>query len=131
MNRVLFVDHVDRILGGAEINLLELLGSSSVRERWTVTCAVHPGSRLSQALSEIGVHQREYYLPPALSTLRLVGRRFPFIESLRGLSALRAARRALGKIIAEFNPEIVVSCTNKDHFCAASACRQRAMPSVW
>jgi len=131
MKRILFVDHVSRILGGGEINLVELLSAAGQTGRWTVACACPQESRLSQALKEIRVQQWDYGFAESLNTLRVVGRRFSLLRSLRGLAALCAARRRLEKVIADFRPEAVVSCTNKDHFCAVSACATASVRSVW
>ena len=131
MKRVLFVDHANRILGGAEINLVELLGSPAVKQRWAAACACPPGSRLGEALQQTDVPCFDYGFDSSLDQLRLVGRRFSFRAGLRGWAALRAARKTLARIIAESRASVVVSCTNKDHFCAAAACRQAGASQVW
>jgi glycosyltransferase involved in cell wall biosynthesis len=131
MKRILFVDHANRILGGAEINIVELLGSPRAKQSWTSGCACPRGSRLSEALEEVGVPSWDYTFGAALDQFRLVGRRFSLLAGLRGLGALRATRRTLARVIDDFRPEVVVTCTNKDHFCAAATCRQTRVPLIW
>jgi len=131
MKRVLFVDHAHRILGGAEINIVELLGSALAKQRWAAACACPRGSPLGEALKEVGVPLWDYGFDSSLDQLRLVGRRFSFRAWLRGWAALRVARKNLARIIAESGSAVVVTCTNKDHFCAAAACRRIGVPQVW
>jgi glycosyltransferase involved in cell wall biosynthesis len=131
MKRVLFVDHVNRILGGAEINLIELLARISRSERWVAACACPCGSNLSAALAEVPIAQWDYGFAPPLNRLRLVGQRFSARASMQGLAALRSARQRLQTILAEFRPSACVSCTNKDHFCVSWACRRARIPSIW
>ena len=131
MKRVLFVDHVSRILGGAEINLIELLTAARGRGKWAVACACPAGGPLGQALRPLDLPLYDYALPPGLNAFRLVDRRFDFKGALRSLRSLADARRQLRSIVEAFQPDAVVSCTNKDHFAAASVCRQRARPSIW
>lgn len=78
MNRVLFVDHVDRILGGAQVNLLELLPELLAEPSLRVACACAPAGPLSQRLRELGVEQFPHQLPAAAGALRVVGRGFSF-----------------------------------------------------
>ncbi|MBI3192121.1 MAG: hypothetical protein HYZ36_05590, partial [Pedosphaera parvula] len=122
MKRVLFVNHVSRILGGAEINLLELLASTSTDSQWITACACPAEGPLGQALRPLGLPLYHYALPPGLNSFRLVDRRFDFKGALRSLRALSAAREQLHRIVETFSPDAVVSCTNKDHFAAASVC---------
>ncbi len=129
--RVLFVDHVRRILGGAEINLVELANDASARSAWDIQVACDPGGQLHDALGSRGVPCHPYAFDPSLGTLRLVGRRFPVTRVLRSLKALSRGRQALAQIIERVQPEFVVSCTNKDHFAVWPACRARRIPSVW
>jgi glycosyltransferase involved in cell wall biosynthesis len=131
MRRVLFVDHVDRILGGGEINLIELLAVVRRREAWDVCCACVPGSRLGAAVSALNVPVREHGFVDSLNAFRVVGRRFSPLRAWRGWQALRHARTRLGSILDEFRPHAVVSCTNKDHFCAGPAAAGRSMASLW
>ena len=131
MKRVLFVDHANRILGGAEINVVELLGSPAAKQNWSVAAACPRGSRLGETLKEVGVPLWDYGFDSSLDQLRLVGRRLSLVAGLRALAVLRTARRNLVRIIADFRPAVVVSVTNKDHFCAAAACRECRVPNVW
>lgn len=131
MRCVLFVDHVNRILGGAEVNLVELLAEPGARKAWTATVACSPGSPLDERLAGLGVRRVPYAFGRAVNELRVVGRRFPLLGAVRGLRALQAAGRRLGEILRETGAEVAVSCTNKDHFAAASACRRGRARSVW
>jgi glycosyltransferase involved in cell wall biosynthesis len=131
MSRVLFVNHVDRILGGAEVNLLELLSTAAAAEQWTAGCACAPASPLSAALEPLRVKQFGFVLGPVLSRLRIVGRRASWGAKLAGWRALRQAREHLAQIAGQFQPRLVISCTNKDHFCAGPVCRRIGVPSVW
>jgi glycosyltransferase involved in cell wall biosynthesis len=131
MRRLLFVDHVNRILGGAEVNLIELLGGPEARAGWDVTVACSPGSRLDAALAGSGVARVPFQFGGAVNELRIVGRRFPLAGALRAWRALRRATRDLAQILAARRPEIVVSCTNKDHFAATAAARGTGARCVW
>ena len=91
MKRVLFVDHARRILGGAEINLLELLAEVSRKKNWTCACACPLGSPLSAALQPLGVPQHDYGFAAAADELRVVGRRFSLRDSLRGWRAVETS----------------------------------------
>lgn len=128
---VLFVDHVQRILGGAEVNLIELLAESGTGCDWRITVACHPEGRLDEALAGQGIERRAHGFEDALGTLRLVGHRFPLWGALRGLRALARCRRELATLLREVRPDAVISCTNKDHFAAWPACRAAGIPSVW
>ncbi len=129
--RVLFVDHVRRILGGAEINLVELAAEPAAREKWEIQAACDPEGRLHDSLTSLGIPCHPYAFDPSLGTLRLVGRRFPLAGALRSLKALSTARRDLARLFAQTRPDLVVSCTNKDHFAAWHSCRAAGIPSVW
>ncbi len=129
--RVLFVDHVSRILGGAEVNLVELLGSPGRRPDWEVAVACHPQGRLHEALGSADVTRHPFGFGDAVSTLRVVGRKFPLAGALRGLRALQRARADLSSLVAAVRPDAVVSCTNKDHFAAWPAARRAGIPSIW
>lgn len=131
MRRVLFVDHVNRILGGAEVNLVELLAEPCARAAWAATVACSPGSPLDERLAGLGIRRVPYAFGRAVNELRVVGRRFPLLGAVRGLRALHAAGKRLGEILRETGAEVAVSCTNKDHFAAASACRRGRARSVW
>jgi len=128
---VLFVDHVRRILGGAEINLVELASEPSARQAWDIQVACDPQSQLHDTLRSRDIACHPYAFDPSLGTLRLVGRRFPITRVLRSLKALSQGRKALADLIARVRPDFVVSCTNKDHFAAWPACLALKIPSVW
>lgn len=129
--RVLFVDHVRRILGGAEINLIELAAEALALHRWDIHAACDPEGRLHDSLRSLGLTPHPFAFDPNLGTLRIVGRRFPIAQALRSLKALAQARTHFSQILATVQPAVVVSCTNKDHFAAWPACRTARIPSVW
>jgi glycosyltransferase involved in cell wall biosynthesis len=131
MKRVLFIDHVHRILGGAERNLLELLTEARSTRRWEVACACSPHSPLSQSLAALGVPKWPHHFESAAGELRVVERPFAPLAVIRGWLALRDARPQLHRTIAEFRPDAVVSCTNKDHFSVGAVCRELGKPSLW
>jgi glycosyltransferase involved in cell wall biosynthesis len=131
MKRVLFVDHVNRILGGAEINLLELLSTPECREHWTVGCACAAGSRLSESVRALGIPQWDYSLTAGANETRFAGRRFSWGSAFRGLVGIRRAGRRLDTIVREFHPDHIVSCTNKDHFSAGAAAARALVPAYW
>ena len=131
MTRVLFVDHVDRILGGAQVNLLELLPELLADPSLQIACACAPNGPLSQRVRELGVTQFPHELPAAAGALRVVGRGFSLLGGLRARAALREAQFELEATFEHFQPDVVISIPNKDHFCAAAACRSAELPSVW
>ena len=130
--RILLVDHVSKVLGGAEVNVLELLGHPGVRERWEVTVAAAPGAPLATALATSGGPAVEpHWLGSDLNELRVVGRRFRPWAHLRGWLELRRASARLGEIVDRVRPEVLLSCTNKDHFAAGAVALPRGLPSIW
>ena len=129
--RVLFVDHVRHILGGAEVNLIELLAEPGARRGWQAEVATDPEGRLHEALAPLSVPRHAYGFDSQLGRLRIVGRRFPLTGALRSLRALASARRQLRDILPRARPDVVISCTNKDHFAAGAVCRAAGIPSVW
>lgn len=129
--RVLFVDHVSRILGGAEINLVELLQHPGFRQSWEPVCACHPEGPLSAALRRCGVEVLPFVLPESVSRLRVVHRLAGPLALLRGWLALRNAARRLFDQIQAARPAVVVSITNKDHLLCARACRIQGVPLAW
>ena len=131
MKRVLFVDHVNRILGGAEINIIELLTSKAAGDSWEIACACASDGRLHDELSGKGIRTFAYSLGDALNTLRVVGKRFSPSRVLSGISVMRKAREELAKIIESFKPDVVVGCTNKDQFVLTPLCRRLGIPAVW
>jgi glycosyltransferase involved in cell wall biosynthesis len=131
MKRILFVDHVNRILGGAEVNLIELLSVLPRTDPTAVACACPPGSQLQAALTPLGVPLHEYQLGASLNETRFVGRAPSIAVLWRSRTALKEARQRLRTVIGDTRSEVVVSCTNKDHFAASAACRHHRIPSVW
>jgi glycosyltransferase involved in cell wall biosynthesis len=131
MKRVLFVDHVDRILGGAEINLVELIEEARHAGEWEIAVACREQSRLGDALRKLNVRKFEYGFDEALNTLRIAAKAFPWMRAWKGWRALLAKSGALREIIREFEADAVISCTNKDHFTAAIACQNTRAKSIW
>jgi glycosyltransferase involved in cell wall biosynthesis len=129
--RVLLVDHVSRVLGGAEVNLLELLAHPPLAARWDVTVACAPDGRLAQALAPLGCPRRDHAFAPALNEMRVVGRRFNPLRQIRGWLELRRATDRLAILAAELRPDALLSCTNKDHFAAGAVGQRLGIPSVW
>lgn len=125
------VDHVSKVLGGAEVNLIELLGHPGVRGGWEVAVACAPGSPLEGALMALGVPVLPHAFSSALNELRVVGRRLSPLGKLRGWMEVRRAAGRLAAHVAGFRPGVMLSCTNKDHFAAGEAARGRGVPSVW
>jgi len=135
MKRILFVDHASRILGGAEINLVELLAELAREPRWALTCASSPGSPLAGALRPLEVSVADYSTPEVINTLRVVGRRLPLRQAWQARRAMRTAVSALEEIVGVTDPNVIVSCTNKDHYAVSLFNEQRRfakpIPSVW
>jgi glycosyltransferase involved in cell wall biosynthesis len=129
--KVLFVDHVSKVLGGAEVNLVELLAHAPLAERWEIVTACSSGSPLDQALAKLGVAREPYGFPPALNELRVVGRRFNPMAKLRAVRELQRVTRRLSDIVQRTRPDVVLSVTNKDHFAAGAAARAAGIPSLW
>lgn len=129
--RVLLVDHVSKVMGGAEMNVVDLLGHPGVREEWHVTVACAPGGPLSRALEPQGWPQRQHLFGSALNELRVVGRRFTPLAKLRGWQELQRATNRLKALLAEVRPTVVLSCTNKDHFAAGAAARALGVRTLW
>jgi glycosyltransferase involved in cell wall biosynthesis len=129
--RVLLVDHVSKVLGGAEVNILELLAHPGVREHWDVTVACAPDSPLARAIDPLGWPRRDHAFAPALNELRVVGRRFNPMAKLRAWQELNRATNRLKGLATELRPDVLLSCTNKDHFAAGAAALALSIPSAW
>jgi glycosyltransferase involved in cell wall biosynthesis len=129
--RILLVDHVSKVLGGAEVNVLELLAHPGVRDAWDVTVACAPGSPLARAIDPLQWPRRDHGFAPALNELRVVGRRFSPLAKLRAWQELQQATNRLKQLATELRPDVVLSCTNKDHFAAGAAARALSIPSAW
>ena len=129
--RILFVDHVSKVLGGAEINLVELLGLPALRDRWEASVACAPGSPLETAIAKVSIPRHAFGLSQSLNEMRVVGRRFNPLGVWRGWMEVRAATRRLESIIAGARPDVVISCSNKDDLIAGNAVRRSGTPNVW
>lgn len=129
--RVLLVDHVSKVLGGAEVNILELLAHPGVREHWDVTVACAPDSPLARAIDPLGWPQRDHAFAPALNELRVVGRRFSPMAKIRAWQELNRATNRLKVLATDLRPDVLLSCTNKDHFAAGAAALALSIPSAW
>ena len=129
--RILLVDHVSKVLGGAEVNVLELLAHPGVRDAWDVTVACAPDSPLARAIDPLQWPRRDHAFAPALNELRVVGRRFNPLAKLRAWQELQQATNRLKQLAAELRPDVLLSCTNKDHFAAGAAARALSIPSAW
>ncbi len=133
--RILFVDHVSKVLGGAEVNLLELLAASAASAHWESQVACAPDSPLEIALrsnpasSAIPLHPHQF--APALNELRIVGRGLHLRAKLRGWREVGRSTTRLREILQRIRPDAVISCTNKDHFAAGSAAHALDIPSIW
>ncbi len=131
MKRVLLVDHVDRVQGGAELNIIELLTRSNFPNEWQVACACPDTSPLHRDLKKAGVECFDYRIPASLSESRFVDRRFPLARVMEWPAALKEARWQLHAVINQFKPDVIITCTNKDHFVAGQACQLVKLPHVW
>lgn len=129
--RLLLVDHVRKVLGGAEVNVLELLAHPEARARWDVTVACAPDSPLAAKVAALGWPVVPHQFDAALNELRIVGRGFHLLAKLRGWQELRRATGRLRATVDTLRPEAVLSCTNKDHFAAGAVARAAGVPSVW
>lgn len=129
--RVLLVDHVSKVLGGAEVNVLEVLAHPYVRANWEIHVACAPGSPLAGRVSALNWPVVSHQFGEALNELRVVGRGFHPFAKLRGWSELRHATRRLQATVAAVRPDVLLSCTNKDHFAAGKVARAAGLPSIW
>lgn len=129
--RILFVDHVSKVLGGAEVNLTELLGFERLPRTWEAAVACAPDSPLARALEPSGLRRFDHAFAAALNEMRVVGRRFNPVAQWRGLVEVRRAADRLAGVLGDFRPDAVISCTNKDHFTAGAAARRTGVPSLW
>jgi glycosyltransferase involved in cell wall biosynthesis len=129
--RVLFVDHVDRILGGAEINLIELIEEAQRHKNWEIAVACRQNSMLGDAIDKLGVRHFEYGFSDGLNKMRFANQRFRW-HGIAGASlSFLGARSRLKKISKQFQPTAVISCTNKDHFAAAAAFPFGKIQRIW
>ncbi len=129
--RILLVDHVSKVLGGAEVNALELLAHPVVRTQWDVTVACASGSPLAKKVADLSWPTVEHHFGNALNELRIVGRGFSPVAKFRGWQELGRGTRRLQATVDQVRPEMLLSCTNKDHFAAGTVARRAGLPSVW
>ncbi|MDX1952983.1 MAG: glycosyltransferase family 4 protein [Verrucomicrobiota bacterium] len=129
--RVLFVDHVDRILGGGEINLMELLSRASMRKGWEIGCATAPNGELRKRLKKLPIVHHDYFLPPRLNSLRFVDGSNCFLFSFRVIQDLIKARGKLVQACELFSPDVTITCTNKDHLIASTISRKLLGKAIW
>jgi len=129
--RILFVDHVSKVLGGAEMNLLELLETEAAASQWESHVACPAGSPLDSALRPLAVSRHDHQFAPTLNELRIVGRGLRLGAKLRGWREVRRASTRLLELIEALRPDAVISCTNKDHFAAGAAASAAGIPSIW
>lgn len=129
--RILFVDHVSKVLGGAEVNLIELAGLPALRSKWEIAVACAPGSPLAMALGRMDIRRFDHAFDPSLNEMRVVGRRFNPLAQWRGLVEVRRAAVRLRRVLGDFAPDAIISCTNKDHFTAGAAAKRAGIPCLW
>lgn len=129
--RILFVDHAPGPLGGAEVNLVELLSHPAARARWDAQVACAPSGALAEALTRSGTIRHDYRNGVAAETSRPAARRLRTLFRLGGRRDRKAATARLRDIIAGLRPEAVVSCASHDHFAAGTAAGESGVPSLW
>lgn len=129
--RVLLVDHVSKVMGGAEMNVVDLLGHPAARVAWDVTVACAPDGPLARAMAAQGWPLRGHAFGAALNELRVVGRRFDPMAKFRGWRELQHATNRLKALVSEVRPDVLLSCTNKDHFAAGAAGQALGIRTLW
>lgn len=122
--RLLFVDGHPATPGGAQVNLIELLGHPHARTRWEIRVACDPASPLSGALTRQRILRQHYRHPEPVGRL---GRLF----RLGTARHREQAARRLQDLLAGFQPEAVISCSGRDHLAAGMAAAASGIPSVW
>jgi glycosyltransferase involved in cell wall biosynthesis len=118
-------------MGGAEMNVVDLLGHPAARASWDATVACAPDGPLAKALAAQGWPLRAHAFGAALNELRVVGRRFDPMAKFRGWRELQHATNRLKALVAEVRPDVLLSCTNKDHFAAGAAGQALGIPTLW
>ncbi len=131
MKRILFIDHVTRILGGAEINLLELLAELKRRNELELICACAPTGMLHDKVKQIGLSSVSHFFPESLNQYRIAARSFSLLGAVKAWAGMVKTAAVLNKTISEVEPSAIVTCTNKDHFCAARATRRSDYRVYW
>lgn len=130
--RILFLDHAPDILGGAEINLVELLDPRSRPHSWDAAVACPADSPLHRALQPLGVRHLAYGLPLAASSFRVVGRRATMRGALNAWLALRRCSSLVQSLLLSDRADVVVTITNKDHLAAGPAATACGVPlAAW
>ncbi|MCW5557576.1 MAG: glycosyltransferase family 4 protein [Verrucomicrobiae bacterium] len=123
-HRLLFVDGHSGPLGGAQINLLELLAHADAGRRWEVRVACCPSSPLAAALKRQRVLRHDYVLEAA-------GRGIRTLFRLGTARDREAAASRLRDVLAGFSPEAVISCSGPDHLVSGMAAAGHRIPSIW
>ena len=131
--KVLFIDHASTILGGAEINLVELLGWPSFQHQFDLTVACAKGCPLDKAISQSArrIQRFDYGFAAGVNRLRLVGRLPSPSKAWAAQQAMRSARRQMKGIIDASEPDVIISCASKDHLCAGPVAKAKATPHLW
>ncbi|MEW6732296.1 MAG: glycosyltransferase family 4 protein [Acidobacteriota bacterium] len=130
MINLLCVDHVTKILGGAELNLLQLLEHID-REQFNVQVACVADGVLDRELYARQLPRQHFQLSTVISEYRLVNRRLALGRALRAAAMLRGTTDQLITIAKQMQAQVLLSVTNKDHFAAGMAARRLKCPSVW
>jgi glycosyltransferase involved in cell wall biosynthesis len=130
MINLLVVDHVTKILGGAEVNLLQLLAQLDRRRFNPVVACVAPGV-LAEQLQLQKIDCEYFTLDDVVAEYRLVNKKFSWQRALRSLAVLNRTARQLQEIAARRNSNLLLSITNKDHFLSGIAARRLGIPSLW
>ena len=129
--RILFVDHALGPVGGAEVNLVELLSHPAARSQWDAQVACAPAGPLAATLARHGVIRHDYRNGESGDPEPARKGRIRSIFRLGDRRDRRAASARLRDIIAGFQPQAVVSCSSRDHVAAGTAAAESAVPSVW
>jgi glycosyltransferase involved in cell wall biosynthesis len=130
MINLLIVDHVTKILGGAEVNLLQLLTQLDQRRFNPVVACVAQGV-LAEQLQLQGVDCEYFTLDEVVAEYRLVNKKFSWQRAIKSLGVLGQAARQLQEIATRRHSNLLLSITNKDHFLAGIAARRLGIPSLW
>lgn len=129
--QVLFLDHTRDILGGAEINLIELLRHSRPQQQFSATVGCAEGGELWRVLRSEKTRCIPYELPAAIARFKVVGQKQTRIGSLiTAFGFARQGRKVVLNLIREVRPDVVVSIPNKDHLVGGPAARAAKVPLV-
>jgi len=113
------------------MNVVDLLGHPAARESWDVTVACAPEGPFARAMANQGWPVREHFFRAALNELRVVGRRFDPMAKLRGWRELQQATNRLKALVSEVRPDVLLSCTNKDHFATGAVGQALGVRTLW